>query len=266
MVRYKWLLIVAAVCLAAVVAGALFTSKIGQGAAYAQGPPAVPENPPTIEVFFSPHGGCQDAIVKEIGQAKESVHVQAYSFTNAAIAKALVEAKKRGVKVEVVIDQKRIRESYSEATFFCNQGIPTWSDGKHAIAHNKVMVIDGKTVITGSFNFTKAAEESNAENLLILRLPDLAAKYEKNYQRHLSHSVKYEGKAADVSTRPAKQAAPASAPQQQPGDDPIVYVTTSGKKYHTADCRYLAKSKIPMKLSEAKAKGYTPCSVCGPPD
>jgi phosphatidylserine/phosphatidylglycerophosphate/cardiolipin synthase-like enzyme len=72
--------------------------------------------------------------------------------------------------------------------------IPVFADGKHAIAHNKVMVIDGQTVITGSFNFTRAAEESNAKNLLVIRSPDLAAKYEKNYQEHLAHSEKYERK------------------------------------------------------------------------
>jgi hypothetical protein len=231
---------------------------------------------PAMEVFFSPHGGCQDAIVKELSTAKDSVHVQAYSFTNAAIAKALLEANKRRVKVEVVIDQGRITEGYSEATFLFNQGIPVFGDGKHAIAHNKVMVIDGKTVITGSFNFTKAAEESNAENLLIIRSPDLAAKYEKNYQDHLAHSVKYAGKEASSAT-PAEAAPPAtsaaqaipvssatSAPQAAPAPDPTVYVTNSGKKYHSAGCRYLAKSAIPMKLSEAK-KQYAPCSVCSPP-
>jgi phosphatidylserine/phosphatidylglycerophosphate/cardiolipin synthase-like enzyme len=66
-----------------------------------------------------------------------------------------------------------------------------------AIAHNKVMVIDSRIVITGSFNFTKAAEESNAENLLIIEDVDLAAKYAKNWQEHLDHSVLYE--------RPAKE-------------------------------------------------------------
>ena len=222
---------------------------------------------PPIDVYFSPKGGCQGAIVKEIDEAKESIHVQAYSFTSAPIAKALLNAKARGVNVEVIIDQGRIRESYSEATFFTNQGIATWADGKHAIAHNKVMVIDGKTVITGSFNFTKAAEQSNAENMLIIRLPDIAAKYEENYQNHLAHSVKYEGKLAEPAAPPMTQQAPTVAPRQQaPADDPIVYVTRSGKKYHADGCRYLSKSKIPIKLSEAKAKGYTPCSVCRPPE
>ena len=134
--------------------------------------------PTSIEVFFSPKGGCQDAIIREVNAAKDYVHVQAYSFTSAPIARALLDAKKRGVKVEVVIDKGRVTEKYSEATFFANQDIPVFTDGRHAIAHNKVMVIDGSTVITGSFNFTKAAEESNAENLLVIRSPELAAKYD----------------------------------------------------------------------------------------
>ena len=152
--------------------------------------PATPSS--SVDVFFSPKGGWQDAIVRELGAAKTYVHVQAYSFTSAPIARALVDAAKRGVKVEVVIDKDRVTENCSEATYFANQGVPVFADGKHAIAHNKVMVIDGQTVLTGSFKFTKAAEESNAENLLVIRSADLAAKYEKNYQEHLAHSVKYE--------------------------------------------------------------------------
>jgi phosphatidylserine/phosphatidylglycerophosphate/cardiolipin synthase-like enzyme len=62
-----------------------------------------------------------------------------------------------------------------------------------AIAHNKIMVIDGKTVLTGSFNFTKAAEDDNAENLLVIQDPALAAKYAANWQAHLSHSEAYQG-------------------------------------------------------------------------
>lgn len=73
-------------------------------------------------------------------------------------------------------------------TFLVHAGIPTWIDAAHTIAHNKVMTIDGETVITGSFNFTKAAEEKNAENLLILDSPDLAEIYRKNWEAHLQHS------------------------------------------------------------------------------
>ena len=67
-------------------------------------------------------------------------------------------------------------------------------DAQHAIAHNKVMIIDGETVITGSFNFTKAAEENNAENLLVIRDKKLADQYTKNWQEHERHSKVYVGR------------------------------------------------------------------------
>jgi phosphatidylserine/phosphatidylglycerophosphate/cardiolipin synthase-like enzyme len=112
--------------------------------------------------------GPTQAIVREIDNATLEILVQAYSFTSAPIAKALVNAHKRGVSVEVILDKGQRREQYTSATFLANSGIPTFIDDKHAIAHNKIIIIDGETVISGSFNFTRAAEEKNAENLLII--------------------------------------------------------------------------------------------------
>ena len=93
--------------------------------------------------------------------------MQAYSFTSAPIAKALVDAHKRGVKVLAVLDKSNETDKYSAATFLSDAGMPPLIDNQHAIAHNKVMVIDSTTLLTGSFNFTKAAEEKNAENASI---------------------------------------------------------------------------------------------------
>jgi phosphatidylserine/phosphatidylglycerophosphate/cardiolipin synthase-like enzyme len=146
------------------------------------------------KVCFSPNGGCTESIVKEIDNAKSEILVQAYSFTSAPIAKALTDAFKRGVKVEAILDKSQRKEKYTAATFLANAGIPTYIDDKHAIAHNKIMVIDRETVITGSFNFTKAAEEKNAENLLIIRNKDLAKIYIDNWEKHREHSDKYEGR------------------------------------------------------------------------
>jgi phosphatidylserine/phosphatidylglycerophosphate/cardiolipin synthase-like enzyme len=126
--------------------------------------------------------------------ARQTVLVQAYSFTSAPIAAALVEAARRGVLVEVVLDKTNKTGKYSEADFVAHAGIPTWLDAKHAIAHNKVMIIDESTVITGSFNFTKAAEESNAENLLVLRSQELASRYTRQFLEHRNHSVSYSGR------------------------------------------------------------------------
>jgi phosphatidylserine/phosphatidylglycerophosphate/cardiolipin synthase-like enzyme len=146
------------------------------------------------EVYFSPHGGCTDAIVRELNKAKSTILIQAYPFTSAPIAKALLNAHERGVKIEVILDKSQRTQKYSSATFLYNQGIPVKIDAQHAIAHNKVMIIDGETVITGSFNFTKAAEENNAENLLIIHDKKLAERYTKNWQDHAQHSEVFAAK------------------------------------------------------------------------
>lgn len=72
--------------------------------------------------------------------------------------------------------------------------MPVLIGEKHKIAHNKVMIMDGEMVVMGSFNFTKSAEEGNAENLLIIHSKELAAKYAANWQAHANHSVRYEGR------------------------------------------------------------------------
>ena len=143
------------------------------------------------KVYFSPDGGATQAIVRELDNATLEILVQAYSFTSAPIAKALVDAHKRGVAVMAILDKSQRTEKYSAATFLTNARIPTYIDDAHAIAHNKIIVIDKQTVITGSFNFTRAAEEKNAENLLIIRSKDLARLYRENWQNHREHSAEY---------------------------------------------------------------------------
>lgn len=147
------------------------------------------EKQPTWEVYFSPRGGCTEAIIRHLENAKTSVLIQAYSFTSAPIAKALLNTHKRKVRVEVILDKSQETSKYSAATFFLNQGIPLWIDRRHEKAHNKVIIIDGETVITGSFNFSTDAEEKNAENLLIIRDGNLAQIYMKNFEDHKKHSV-----------------------------------------------------------------------------
>jgi len=166
----------------------------------------LPSALPPIEVYFSPHGGCTEAVVREIDAAKSNILVQAYSFTSAPIAKALVEANRRGVAVDVLLDKSQRTEKYSSADFLLHAGVSTRIDVKHAIAHNKVMILDNAVVITGSFNFTAAAEKSNAENLLLIRDPQMAAIYSANWQDHCEHSEPYEGKEEKPErTKPAQR-------------------------------------------------------------
>ena len=96
-----------------------------------------------MSVCFSPKGGCTEAIVKELDEAKASILVQAYSFTSAPIAKGLVAAHERGVKVEVILDKSNLTEKYTNAPFLEKSGIPIKIDSAHAFAHNKAMIIDG---------------------------------------------------------------------------------------------------------------------------
>ena len=146
----------------------------------------------TVEVAFSPNGGGAGIIIRAIGEARRSVRVQAYSFTNADIAKALADAAKRGVEVRIVLDKSQETEKYTSATFFANAGLPVRIDSDFAIAHSKVMIIDEETLVTGSFNFTKAAEEKNGENVLVIRgNRELAALYLQNWQWRWDASESY---------------------------------------------------------------------------
>ena len=143
-------------------------------------------------VHFSPHGGVTDALVNEIGRARKSVHVQIYSFTSPAICDALNAASIRA-RVVVIVDERWNRGSKDMMTDSLAGSVEVYSDSCHPIAHNKIAIIDGKTVCTGSFNFTRAGEE-NAENLVILHDKELAEVYEANFQKHLSHSKLWESK------------------------------------------------------------------------
>ncbi|MEN6316617.1 MAG: phospholipase D family protein [Clostridiaceae bacterium] len=146
------------------------------------------KNIPQVDIYFSPNGGCTEAIIAELNAARSEIFIQAYSFTSASIAKALLHAKKRGVNIQIVLDKSQKTQRYSSYTFFQNQSIPVYIDTAHAIAHNKIIIIDRQIVITGSFNFTKAAEQKNAENILIIKSNELAKIYLKNWVQHREHS------------------------------------------------------------------------------
>jgi phosphatidylserine/phosphatidylglycerophosphate/cardiolipin synthase-like enzyme len=136
-----------------------------------------------IESAFTP-GQAEASILKVIGESKKTIRLAAYSFTSPTIAKALVEARKRGVDVQAVLDKSQKTEKYSGATFLKNEEIPVRINSRYAIMHNKFIVIDGKTVQTGSFNYTSAAAKRNAENVVIIRNnKDLAKTYTEEWER-----------------------------------------------------------------------------------
>jgi len=157
-----------------------------------------------LHIRFSPRGGCQDAIVQELQRARREILVQAYSFTADPLTFALVDAKKRGLTVDIVLDRSNEAERYSDLKIFLDQGLDPHIDAEHAIAHNKIMIIDRKVVITGSYNFTNQAEGENAENLVIIKgRPDLVKLYVDNFLLHKSHAKKAEIKEPVAARRAA---------------------------------------------------------------
>ena len=115
-------------------------------------PPAALED--DIAVYFSPKGGAMAALVSQINQAQRSIDVQAYLITARQIVDALQSAQNRGVKVRIVLDKNNPGGMYSAAAYLSKTTLPVWRDGRHKDQHNKIMLIDGRIIITGSFNFT----------------------------------------------------------------------------------------------------------------
>ena len=149
---------------------------------------------PTIEVCFSPLGGCMASIVREIDSAKKEINVQAYSIDSVSIQKALISAHKRGVEVKIILDKRRGKAVGKEADALKGGGLSVRIDFVHFIAHDKIMVVDGGCVITGSYNFSEKGDKSNAENVLIIRDLKTASQYSGNWSRHWAHSDEYVSK------------------------------------------------------------------------
>lgn len=147
------------------------------------------------QVAFTPGDDAGALVVETIARAKKQILVQAYSFTHRAIAEALVAARQRGVDVQIIADHDQdAHVATTQVGYLVAHGLPVWLDAMHAAAHNKVMVVDAgrpeARVITGSFNFTHAAQYRNAENLLILHgNPLLTEAYAANWRRHRAHSL-----------------------------------------------------------------------------
>lgn len=157
-----------------------------------QGAPSSRSAVGTVEVLalaFTPPSGGARAIVQAIEDSREEVLVQAYGFTHNALAQALLSAQQRGVKVQVLLDQKSSQTNRYVIDLFRAAGLTLRFDGAHAIAHNKVMVIDRAVVVTGSYNFTNAADTRNAENILVLRGAELARQYRENWHIHWAHGT-----------------------------------------------------------------------------
>jgi len=136
-----------------------------------------------LGVCFSRTMNCSSLIGYWISRANESVHVMIYGFTLDYLSKALIDAVKRGVEVEVVIEGESAYWRGSEHVKFLQAGVNVRLDGNPYTMHHKVAIIDGRIVIIGSYNWTWSAENRNDENVIVLMSRSLAKSYEKEFQR-----------------------------------------------------------------------------------
>lgn len=137
-----------------------------------------------IKVGFSPKGFSKEIILMAIREAKKTIDIAAYSFTSKPIALALINAKKKGILIRIVADKKANSKKYTAITYLRNKHILIKLNGKYSIMHNKFIIIDNKSIETGSFNYTNNAALNNAENVIYLRnRPDIALQYTKEFNK-----------------------------------------------------------------------------------
>jgi phosphatidylserine/phosphatidylglycerophosphate/cardiolipin synthase-like enzyme len=171
-----------------VVAGTTLTSWAGEVVAIASAGP--------VSIYFSPRGGAERAVLNEIDRAQYRILVQAYSLTSPPIYKALAAAKARGVDVRVLVDKNARDTDFrgAGARYEVAHGVPVMVDDipGRGSAHSKVMVIDAGTVITGSFNFSREAETTNVENLLVFHdSRDMVAAYTRTWSERAEQATAY---------------------------------------------------------------------------
>lgn len=137
--------------------------------------------PAMVSVCFVPTESCGPRIVAAIDAARSEIRVQAYGFNAAPIIEALAAARRRGVDVAVILDKSDARRLCKQDAPLLAAGVPVWIDHLSGIAHNKIIIIDRRTVVGGSYNYTRSAEYRNAENVTFIDSAAVAARFSANW-------------------------------------------------------------------------------------
>ena len=144
-----------------------------------------------VQVLFSSEDNAMSSLLAVVNDAKFSIRFLAFSFTDDALAQTMIERFKAGVDVQGVYETLASTSIYSDLKTFWCAGVPVRQDGNGSLMHNKVIIVDNSTVITGSLNFTAGANEKNEENVIIIDNPEIAALYLQEYAKiwSLAHDV-----------------------------------------------------------------------------
>ncbi len=208
-----------------------------------------------IEVLFSPEQGEEilQTLESAIQSAEEKVYILIYSFTLDKLAEAIIDKYEEGVDVRVIMDKSQAGPGSSISRVLQQAQVPLHIMGgsKGGSMHLKVLIADN-SVLTGSYNYSNNAIHRNDENFLIIKDKEILeahiVKFNQLWEKELSVVL------PEITET-----------QQRAPPDITVYITDTGKKYHSSGCRYLSKSRISVSLTKAKQRGYTACSVCKPP-
>ena len=163
----------------------------------AKSPPTTPN--PHIDykdmetnTYFAPEDEVMATILDQVSDAEVSLHLMAFSFTDQELARKLMDKQARGLDIQCLFDRRQAENAYSQDEALAAKGVSvTISPNQRGVMHHKVIIIDGHTVITGSFNFSNNADESNDENILIIHSVAIASAYEQEFQRCLNGTKGY---------------------------------------------------------------------------
>ncbi len=230
---------------------------------------ATPAFASQIQACFSPPlpGGCDPlaTVIQAIAGARKTDLVQMYALTSRPIVTALLNAKRRGVDVRTIVDRSQLEEDRSDTYAvgrLSSGGVPVLVDTVPGLMHNKVMIVDDQTVVTGSFNYTWSAEHRNAENLLVIHDPALAAEYTQNWNIRAARSRPLNGSASAESTQPQTAGANAAAVPKGP-----VRGNRRSMIYEWPSCPYynaiVEGNRVQFPNAQAaEAAGYRPAKNC----
>jgi phosphatidylserine/phosphatidylglycerophosphate/cardiolipin synthase-like enzyme len=161
----------------------MFDGRFGTSKRSATPYPQVQIGSSRVEVYFSPEDGVAKYVLQRLAAARHSIRFMAFSYTAPAIVDAMIARARAGVSLSGVVEAQNATGSHAAYGTLSAAGLDVLLDGNCYILHHKVIIIDERTVITGSYNFTSSAERDNDENLVIVDDPNLARAYLDEFAR-----------------------------------------------------------------------------------
>ena len=143
--------------------------------------PIIYLNGKKIENYFCPEDSCSRHVIDNLEEADNEIYFMSFTFTHDQIGETLIKKHKEGLKIKGIFE-KFGKSQYSEYYDLEDNGIEVKWDEYSYFVHHKVFIIDNRTVITGSFNPTKAGDEKNDENVLIIHDENIAEKYLEEFE------------------------------------------------------------------------------------